>query len=170
MFVALATTKNPKYRGLDRVCDLYVNAKISLFGKVDDETEAAWLSYIDLLGADPIICDGESLSIISRIIGLCEKNRSSLEIVLFTADMDESCNYSAEFIGFDVAGASYSSILSETAWRSMPIQFSEQLNESGLFDTFEAAAELAKYANSLTASEIEPDFPFVPVKVYILAK
>lgn len=168
MFASLVTNKAPKYRGLDRACDLYTNAKIGVLGKVDDETEAAWLNYIDLLGAEPIACNDKSLSIMKRIIDLCKENEDELEIVLFTKMMNEPCDWTTEFAGYDVAGANYSSILPETACRNMPAQFAEQLNGYGLFDSFEQASKMARYANSLTASAIEPDFPYAPVKVYII--
>ena len=38
MFVTLATTESPKYKGFDRACDLYTNAAISVLGKVDEAT------------------------------------------------------------------------------------------------------------------------------------
>lgn len=170
MFVALATTKYPGYKGFDRACDLYTNARIGILGKVDDETDAAWLDYIGLLDTEPIVCNDRSLSIMNRIIMLCEKNRRDLEIILFTKDMTESCEYVANFIGFDVAGTYYSSILPSSEWHHMPEEYAKNINKHGLFDTFDQASDLAQYANLMTASEIEPEQPFAPVKVYILSK
>lgn len=170
MFAALVTTKYPRYKGFDRACDLYTNARIGILGKVDDETDAAWLDYIDLLDADPIVCNDKSLSIMNRIIMLCEKNRRDLEIILFTKDMNESCEYVASFLGFDVAGTYYSSILSSSEWHYMPEKHAKNINKHGLFDTLEQASEVAQHANLMTASEIEPEQPFTPVKVYILSK
>ena len=169
MFVALTTTRSPKYKGFDRACDLYTNATISILGKVDDSTEAAWLDYIDLLDTEQIVCNDKSLAIMNRVLALCEKNREDLEIILFTKDMNESCEYPADFIGFDVAGAYYTSILTTSAWCHMPERYAKQVNKYGLFDTFKQASDVAQYANSLTASEIEPEPPFAPVKVYILS-
>lgn len=170
MFTTLATTKSPKYKGFDRACDLYTNAPISILGKVDADTEAAWLDYIDLLDTEQIVCSEKSLSIMKRILALCEKNRRDLEIVLFTKDMSDPCKYAADFVGFDVAGAHHTSILPASAWPHMPEKYAAQLNKYGLFDTFEQASDVARCANALSASEIEPEPPFTPVKVYILSE
>lgn len=169
MFVTLATTESPKYKGFDRACDLYTNAAISVLGKVDNATEAAWLDYIDLLDTEQIVCNEKSLAAMNRILALCEKNRRDLEVILFTKDMSESCEYPADFIGFDVAGTYYTSILTASAWRHMPERYARQVYRYGLFDTFKQASDVAQCANALTASEIEPEPPFAPVKVYILS-
>lgn len=168
MFAALATKNTKQYRGFDRDCDLYTNAKIGIFGRVNDETEEAWMDYINLLGVEPIMCSKENLSVMKRVIRLCDKNRNDLEIVLFTKDMNEPADVSASFIGYDVAGESYASVLSGAACCNIPKSCTLQLNSYGLFDTFEQATALAEYADSLDEPAIEPDYPYVPVKVYLL--
>lgn len=166
MFALLADRKGHGYRGVDRTCELYANAKIGVFGMMDADAEAAWNNYIELFDKEPIPCNDKTLHAMMRVIDLCEKNRDDLEIILYTSDMDERCCRDAEFLGFDVAGTHYSSILS--GYRDLPLHFAEHLNSSGLLDSFEQATTLSEHANSLTAADIEPEFPYAPVKVYML--
>ena len=50
MFAALVTNNTEQYRGFDRDCNIYTNAKMGIFGRINDETEKAWMDYINLLG------------------------------------------------------------------------------------------------------------------------
>ena len=170
MFAALVTNKSGKYRGFDRDCELYANAPMSALGRISAEAGDAWEEYINLHGGGPIPCTEEALAAMNRVVHLCEANRREFEIVLYTPDMGEAPGPDAAFLGFDVASSQFASLLSGGACCALPERFSKMLNGCGLLDSLEQAEALAEYANGLSADAIEPDCPYVPIRVFLCAE
>ena len=132
MFAAVVTNKSGKYRVFDRDCELYANAPMGAFGRISVEAGGAWENYIALLGGGPILCTEEALAAMKRVVHLCEANRRELEIVLYTPVMGEAPGPGAAFLGFDVAGSQFASLLSGGACCALPESFSKMLNGCGL--------------------------------------
>lgn len=170
MFAAVVTNKSGKYRVFDRDCELYANAPMGAFGRISVEAGGAWENYIALLGGGPILCTEEALAAMKRVVHLCEANRRELEIVLYTPVMGEAPGPGAAFLGFDVAGSQFASLLSGGACCALPESFSKMLNGCGLLDSLDQTAELAEYANGLSAEEVGPDSPYAPICVFLCAE